>query len=148
MRDRVLVGGIGRRGEAGVEQSGQAFGAGLRAVHADQRPDAGDARGRGSDRRDHVVGVDHDTRLVIGEVVVEFVGEADVDQRRDRADPPAGEQAQQIIHAVMGEDRDAVALAHAEMMQRAGEALHRGRPLPAKVSALSRSTQRKAILSG
>ena len=33
--------------------------------------------------------------------------------------------ADQIVHAVVGEDRDAVALAHAEMMQRAGEALHR-----------------------
>ena len=35
----------------------------------------------------------------------------------------------QIVHAVVREDRDAVALAHAEMMQRAGEALHRRRRL-------------------
>ena len=77
----------------------------------------------------HVVGVDHDARLVVGEIVVELVGESHVDQRGDGADPPAGEQAHQIVHAVMGEDRDAVALAHAEMVQRAGEPLHLRRRL-------------------
>ncbi len=52
----------------------------------------------------HVVGVDHDARLVVGEVIVELVGEAHVHQRGDRADAPAGEQAEQIVHAVVGED--------------------------------------------
>ena len=117
--------GSGGGGEAGVEQSRQTLGAGLRPIHADQRPDRGRPRGSGLHRLDHVVGVDHDGRLVIGEIVVELVGKADVDQRGDGADPPAREQADQIVHAVVGEDRDAVALAHAEMMQRAGEMLHR-----------------------
>jgi hypothetical protein len=78
-----------------------------------------------ADRIEHVVGVDDDARFMIGEVVFKLVGEAHVDQGCNRADPPAGEQAEQIVHAVVGEDGDAITLAHAEMVQRAGIALHR-----------------------
>ena len=72
------------------------------------------------------MGVDHDARGVIGEVIGKLIGETHVDQRGNCADAPARQQTDHVVHTVVGEDRDAVALAYAEMMKRAGEPLHGG----------------------
>ena len=117
--------GSGGAAKSAFSRSGRlsAFGCGPSMQTSDLIP--GEWQRGAADRIEHVVGVDDDAGLVVGEIVFELVGEAHVDQGGDRADPPAGEQAEQIVHAVVGEDGDAVALAHAEMMQRAGKALHR-----------------------
>ena len=129
MRNRVLVGGIGRRWQPGGQQCRQALRAQLRAIHADQRPDRTDTRRRPLDRVEHVVGVDDDAGLMVGEVIFEIIGKPHVDQRRDRANAPARKQADQVVHAVVREDRHAIALAHAEMVKRTGEVLHGGNRL-------------------
>ena len=59
------------------------------------------------------------------EVKFELVGETNVDQRRDGADPPAGEQPDEIVDPIMSEDRHSVSAADPEVMKRASEALHR-----------------------
>ena len=61
---------------------------------------------------------------MVAKVIVELVGEAHVDERRDGADAPAGEQRHQVIEAVVGEDRHAIAFSDTEMVQGAGEFLH------------------------
>ena len=75
------------------------------------------------------MGVDHDLRLVIGEIIVELVGEFDVDQRRDRPQPPGAQHGQDVIQAVMGEDRDPVALGARRDRAARPPSLHRGNRL-------------------
>ena len=73
MRDGVVIARIGRRRQTGLQQGGKALGPGLRAVHANQRPDGADMRGRTLDRVDHVMGVDDDAGLVVGKIIVKLV---------------------------------------------------------------------------
>ena len=73
----------------------------------------------------HIVRVDDDGRRVIGKIIIELVDKAHIDEGRDRADPPAGKQSERIVHTVVGEDGDAIALADAELVQCAGVAFHR-----------------------
>jgi hypothetical protein len=60
---------------------------------------------------------------MVVEIVFEFVGEPHVHQRRDGANAPTRKQSDQIVHAVVGEDRDAIASADSQLVQRAGEVL-------------------------
>lgn len=110
-------------GSGGAGKSA-ASSASRRPVHAHEAADAGNRGGRAADLLAQIVGVDHHGRRVIGEVIVQLIGEAHVDERRNRADAPAGEQCHQVVHAVVRHDADAVALAHPQMMQGAGAALH------------------------
>ena len=71
-----------------------------------------------------VVRVDDDRGRVVGEVPVELVLEAHVDQRRDRPDPPAAQHRRHVVEAVVGDDRDPVAAPGAQLMERAGHPLH------------------------
>ena len=119
-----LVGHVGRCRQARGHQFGQRVRALLRPIHADQMLDRQHARRRLAHRRAHIMGVDDGLGLVIGQVVVEFVDELDVDQGDDGADPPAAEHGGQRAEAVMGEDGDPVATAHAQRMKRASHMVH------------------------
>src|SRR5580704_9678199 len=125
MRDRVLICRIRWGRKTRGQQLRQALGTNLRAIHANEMLDASGARGSGADLRSHVVGLDHDARRVIGKVIVELVHESNVDQRRNGANAPAGKQAEQVIHAVMREDGNAVALALVELLRLSGVPFYR-----------------------
>ena len=71
-------------------------------------------------------GVERFALVVMDKIIVKLIGKAHVDEGRNSAEPPTGKQAEQIVHAIVGEDGDAIALANAELVQGAGVAFHRG----------------------
>ena len=93
----------------------------LRAIHADELFHRFALARRPPHRVAHIVGVDHQARRMVVEIIFEFVGELHIDQCGDRADTPTGEHPDQVIQPVMRKDGNAIAGAHPQIMQGAGE---------------------------
>jgi hypothetical protein len=121
--NRVFVSRIRRRRELGGQQVRKALGCLLRTIHANDLLYGSALPRRSPHDVAHIVGIDHQARRMVVEIVFEFVGEPHVHQRRDGADAPARKQTDQIVHAIVREDRDAIASADSQLVQRAGEVL-------------------------
>ena len=74
---------------------------------------------------DLIVRVDNYRRIMVGDVVGEFVRKLNVHKSRNGTDTPAGEEAQKVVHSVMRKYRNSVTDADAEVMQHAGVSIHR-----------------------
>ena len=80
-------------------------------------PNSREALARPRHGLDEVVRIDDHFGLMVGEIIVQIVGEFDVDERRDRPEPPRAEHRDDVVEPIVRDDRHAVALAHAKALR-------------------------------